>query len=80
MFHRMEQTPTERTASVVRAEVARRRVRSGDLAQLLNISRTTVWRRLNGEYPFTVDELTAIAGLLGMPVGDLLPGETPAAA
>lgn len=73
MFHRMEQTTTERTAAVVRAEVARRKVRTQDLADILGVSRTTMWRRLNGEYPFNVDELARIAGHLGVPVSTLMP-------
>lgn len=71
----MEQTPTERTASVVRAEVARHKVRTQELADILRISRTTVWRRLNGEYPFDVAELAAIADRLGVPVGTFFPTE-----
>ena len=68
MFHGMEQTPTQRTAAIVRAEVARHKIRTHDLAELLGRSRTTVWRRLNGEYPFDVEELAAIAGRIGVPV------------
>lgn len=69
MFHDMEQTTTERTAAVVRAEVARRKIRTAELAALLDLSRTTVWRRLNGEYPFDVAELAAIAAHLDVPIG-----------
>lgn len=73
MFHAMEQTTTERTAAVVRAEVARHKVRTGELARILRVSRTTMWRRLNGDYPFNIDELTLIADRLGVPINALLP-------
>jgi transcriptional regulator with XRE-family HTH domain len=69
MFHVMEQTTTERTAAIVRAEVARHKLSSKELETLLKRSRTTVWRRLNGEYPFDVEELSAIADRLGIPLG-----------
>jgi transcriptional regulator with XRE-family HTH domain len=69
MFHSMEQTTTERTAAIVRAEVARHKLSNRDLSELLGRSRTTVWRRLNGEYPFDVEELAAIADRLGIPLG-----------
>jgi len=68
MFHGMEQNPTERTAATVRAEVARARAKTTDLARVLGLSRTTVWRRLTGEYPFNVAELDALASHLGVPV------------
>jgi transcriptional regulator with XRE-family HTH domain len=69
MFHDMERTTTERTAAIVRAEAARHKLSTRELGKLLNRSRTTVWRRLNGEYPFDVEELSAIADRLGIPVG-----------
>lgn len=78
MFHLMEQTTTERTAAVVRAEVARRKVRTSELSELLGKSRTTVWRRLNGTQPFDVDELTRIAGYLDVPVTAFFADQTAA--
>jgi transcriptional regulator with XRE-family HTH domain len=71
----MEQTPSQLTAAVVRAELARRKIRGGDLAVVLGLSRTTMWRRLNGEHPFDVDELTAVAKHLGLSTAELLPDE-----
>lgn len=73
MFHRMEQTATERTAAAVRAELARRKIRGSDLATALGWARTTTWRRLNGTTPWGVDELSAVAAHLGVPVAALLP-------
>lgn len=68
MFHHMEQTPTQRTAEAVRVELARHRVKFTDVAEVIGCGRTTLWRRLNGEYPFDVAELSAIAEYLGVPV------------
>lgn len=72
MFHGVEQTTTERTAAAVRAELARRKISGKKLAEDLGWSRTTTWRRLNGTYPFDVDQLDAIASHLGVSVGTFL--------
>lgn len=69
----MERTPTARTAEAVRVELARHRVKGSDMAKVLSLSRTTMWRRLNGEYPFNIAELSAIADRLGVPVSTFLP-------
>lgn len=71
----MEQTPSQLTAAVVRAELARRKLRGGDLADALRISRTSLWRRLNGVYPFDINELAAVAAYLDLPVSALLPDQ-----
>jgi transcriptional regulator with XRE-family HTH domain len=78
MFHGMEQTTTERTAAMVRAEVARRKIRTCELSDLLGKSRTTVWRRLNGMQPFDVDELAQIARFLDIPVAAFFADQTAA--
>lgn len=72
MFHGMEQTPTERTAEAVRVALARHRVKASQLADIIGCSRTTMWRRLNGEHPFDVAELSAIAQHLGIPASTFL--------
>lgn len=79
MFHGMEQTATERTAAAVRAELARRKISGSDLALTLGWSRTTTWRRLNGSSPWGVDDLSAVASYLGVPVAALLPEREAAA-
>lgn len=79
MFHRMEQTPTERTAGAVRAELARRKISGRDLAASLGWSVTTTWRRLNGTTAFDVEELATVAEHLGVPVSTFLPEREPAA-
>jgi transcriptional regulator with XRE-family HTH domain len=75
MFHGMERTTTERTAAIVRAEVARQKVRTKELMDLLDKSRTTVWRRLNGTQAFEVDELARIARFLDIPVSEFFATE-----
>lgn len=72
MFHRMEQTTTERTASAVRAELARRKISGTELATALGWSRTTTWRRLNGSHAFDVNELAAVAEFLDVPLETLI--------
>lgn len=63
-------------ASNVRAEMARRKASGRDLAIALGWSERTVRRRLAGDSPFTVDELTAVARYLRVPAADLLPPTT----
>lgn len=69
------QEPSRITADTVRAELARRRIPGRELASILRVSERTVRRRLSAQAPFTVDEITAIAGFFGLPVSDLLPDE-----
>lgn len=75
----MDRTPGERTAGAVRAELARRQLSGRDLAKALGWSFTTTSRRLNGSYPFDIDELVAVADYLGLSPADLLPEGEPAA-
>lgn len=74
----MEQSTGGRTASAVRAELARRNMTRAELADALGWSRTTLWRRLAGTQPFDVDELTAVAAHLDVPLSALLPDHTAA--
>lgn len=69
----MRQTAAEQTAGAVRAELARRKISGRDLATALGWSLSTTARRLNGQYPFDVEELAAVAAHLGVPVGTFLP-------
>lgn len=68
----MTQPLTETVAAEVRAELARRNISKTDAAAKLGISRTLLWNRLRGESPFTVDELEALAELLGIPAARFL--------
>jgi hypothetical protein len=60
-------------ASIVRAELARRRISARDLVPLRPWSERTLRRRLADQIPFTVDELTDIARHLGVPPSTFLP-------
>jgi transcriptional regulator with XRE-family HTH domain len=81
MFHAVEHTTTERTAAKIRAELAARKIKGPQLAGALGWSKATTWRRLNAAVPLSLEELSAIAGFLGVPLTDLLPAdERPVAA
>lgn len=58
-------------AATVRAELARQRKSQISLQQRLKISRTSMHRRMTGEYPFDARELAIIADFLGTTVGEL---------
>lgn len=79
MFHGMEQTATERTAGAVRAELARRKIAGQRLGAAIGWSAGTTSRRLNGQTPITVEELTRIADFIGVPTAALLPERETAA-
>lgn len=63
---------TEALTATIRAEMARRRLPLARLAPVLGVSTAGVSRRMTGHTPFTVDELFAIAELLGIDVAELL--------
>jgi transcriptional regulator with XRE-family HTH domain len=69
----MEQSTSELTAGAVRAELARHRISGRELGRAIGWSLGTTSRRLNGRSPITVDELSRIAGFIGVPLSDLLP-------
>lgn len=60
------------TADNVRAEMARQRLPQIALAKHLGLSQAAVSRRLNGQTPFDVNELVAVAALLDVPAAALL--------
>ena len=62
----------QRVADNVRAEVARRKVSQTSLAQLVGIRQQALSRRLNGNTPFRIDELFAIAEALDTTVSELV--------
>ena len=60
-------------AGEIRAEMARQRKKLNDLAQLLGVSPTTLYRRLGDPpTPFRLDELTVVAYYLGFTVPELI--------
>lgn len=73
----MRQTPAARTGANVRAEMARAGISQTSLATSLGISQAAVSKRLRGEVAFNVDELAAVAEVLGVALSALL-AEQPA--
>jgi transcriptional regulator with XRE-family HTH domain len=69
----MMTTNAEQVAANVRAEMARHRVTQAQLATVLGLHQMSVSRRLNGEVPFDVNELVAVADYLGVDPAALLP-------
>ena len=63
----------EAVAEEIRVQMARRRMTGRGLARGAGLNEATVSRKLAGKYPFDVDELSAIAGVLGVPIRQLLP-------
>tara|TARA_R110002051_G_scaffold1853_2_gene10188 strand:- start:16870 stop:17172 length:303 start_codon:yes stop_codon:yes gene_type:complete len=56
----------------IRAGLARKELTQADLADHLSLSRGGVYRRLNGEVHFTVDELVETSKLIDLPIADLI--------
>lgn len=55
-------------AANVRAAVARHQISQAALAEALELSRTSVYQRLNGKARFTVVELAKVADLTGLDI------------
>lgn len=68
----MTHSPTDTTAAIVRAELARRRMKQGDVAEVLGLTQSAMSRRLVGEVEFTVTELRKLADALQVPASTLL--------
>src|SRR6266516_3383849 len=62
-----------RVAEEVRVALARKRMSAAKLGRALGVSQTYVWRRLNGETAFDLDDLERIAAILGVEIASLLP-------
>jgi transcriptional regulator with XRE-family HTH domain len=72
----------DRTATLVanlRAELARRGLKQGDLARIWDLSEMSVSRRMNGLTPISADELAQAALAFEMEPGDLLADQRRAA-
>lgn len=65
-------SPTEVIAGEVRAHMARTRTGQAEIAGVLHRTQSWVSRRTNGLMPFTIDELFAVSGVLGVPVRELM--------
>ncbi len=57
----------EAVAAEIRAELARRRLSARRAAARLGWTQAYLSRRLNGDVPFDVGDIEALAGLLGVP-------------
>lgn len=69
----MGTSPTaNRVAANVRAELAARRLSGTALATALGITRSTMYRRLDGRSTWPVDDLEKVADFLGVDVLSLL--------
>jgi cyanate lyase len=68
----MTQTLQGRVAAEVRAELARKRMTQGALADALGRSDAYVTRRLTGETAFDLTEVEKIAEILRVPVQQLI--------
>lgn len=53
-------------ADDLRAEIARRKLSIPKLAKLINIDKTTLYSRINGETSFKQEEISAIAKILDL--------------
>lgn len=66
------ETAAQRIAMEIRGLMAARRLGSTDLANFLNVHRSTAARRINGESDLTINEVEAIAAWLDVPVTRLI--------
>lgn len=74
----MSESPSEAVAGQLRAEMARRRVDTRELAQRVGKSRMWVSRRMTGETALTIDDAHLVADALGIDPSVLLaPATTP---
>jgi transcriptional regulator with XRE-family HTH domain len=63
---------SQRIATTLKAEMARRDVTQESLARKLGVSQQFISRRLSGRVTLSVDELSDIAVAIGVPVADLI--------
>lgn len=62
----------EAVSAVVRGELARAGVDKAQVASILGVSKPTAYAKANGHYPFSLQELAAIAVFLNTTVLELL--------
>lgn len=66
MKYTAPQAGSREVAAEVRAEMARQRLSSQDLAEQINFTTSTLHRRLTGQVPFDMEELFLVANALGV--------------
>ena len=59
-------------AGAVRAELARANKKSVELAEVLGLSRQTIYGRMSGVYPFTTAEIEKVARFIGITAQDIM--------
>lgn len=69
----MSENITEEVATAIRVEMARKRISAAAVAEALGLSQAAVSRRLSGEVIIDVNELSAVARLVGLEPRDLIP-------
>lgn len=67
-------------AAEVRAAVARKNIKLGQLAEAIGMNPNVLRRKLNGTSPFGMEELTAVARAIGVPPATLINAALVAAA
>jgi transcriptional regulator with XRE-family HTH domain len=70
---------SERVAEEIRAQMGRKQKTGADLARALGKSQAWISYRLSGKQAIDLNDLEAIAGVLGVPVADLFPADVRAA-
>jgi transcriptional regulator with XRE-family HTH domain len=63
----------EHVAEEIRVLLARKRMSGAELGRRAGIKQSAISRRITGEVAFDMDDLEAIADVLGVDVADLLP-------
>ena len=67
----MSTTPGVQVGANVRAEMARRGITQTQLAEQIGRSQPQLSKRLTGAIPFDINELTAVADALSVPIEKL---------
>lgn len=70
----MQTTTSKRVAANVRAELARQQISTAQFRDILGLSQSSASRRLLGQQPLNVNELTTISTFLGVDPSALLAG------
>lgn len=68
----MEVSYNEHVSAEIRAEMARQRLSQLELARRLRWSRAALSRRITGSTGWSLDEVEAVAGVLGVPLPALV--------
>lgn len=66
------ETPNHRAAQEIRALMAAKKKSITDLAEHLDISRSSASRRINGKAPLDLNEISYIAEWLNVPYGRIV--------